>query len=78
VPDDLDVRIPADDLTGALDGAVAFAAPGRGIGVSRRPGVAHGRRNPSTASLTISKSGAFGDTELLIRFCSILRKSDQL
>lgn len=29
-----DIRVIADDLTGALDSAVAFASPGNGIGVS--------------------------------------------
>ncbi|TPJ56136.1 MULTISPECIES: four-carbon acid sugar kinase family protein [unclassified Mesorhizobium] len=31
-----DIRVVADDLTGALDSAVSFASPGHGIGVSWR------------------------------------------
>jgi uncharacterized protein YgbK (DUF1537 family) len=38
-PDPLDVRVLADDLTGALDSAVAFAG-GDGIAVTGRPGTA--------------------------------------
>jgi uncharacterized protein YgbK (DUF1537 family) len=34
--DTLDVRVLADDLTGALDSAVAFASPDNGIGVAWR------------------------------------------
>lgn len=34
----MQVLIVADDLTGALDSAVAFAAPGRHVAVARRPG----------------------------------------
>jgi len=30
----VDIRIIADDLTGALDSAVCFASPGHGVGVS--------------------------------------------
>lgn len=32
----MDIRIIADDLTGALDSAVCFASPGHGVGVSWR------------------------------------------
>ncbi len=35
-PEGVDVRILADDLTGALDSAVAFAAPALGVGVTWR------------------------------------------
>nr|WP_274609150.1 four-carbon acid sugar kinase family protein [Mesorhizobium sp. 113-3-9] len=33
-PEVKDIRVVADDLTGALDSAVSFASPGNGIGVS--------------------------------------------
>jgi uncharacterized protein YgbK (DUF1537 family) len=41
---DLDVRVLADDLTGALDSAVAFCTPAAGIGVSWWPRAAERRR----------------------------------